>query len=279
MTQVIDLKTSGGVRRAGAGGDTVVHVGGVPVGPEHLTVIAGPIAVEGEEQIRAAARVVERLGAAILRAGAFQAKASPYEFQGLGETALRLLREAADEAGIPVLTEVADPRDVGLVVEYADALLIAARDMQNLPLLKEVGLARRPVFLERGPAANIEEWILAAECILDAGNPQVVLCERGIRTFGTAAGATLDLAAVALVKRLSHLPVVTDPHCHGGHPDLICGMARAAVAAGSDGLMIRVHPDPDRALCEGSQCLGPLDFAALMHDVRRLAPLVGKKLP
>ncbi|MBC7340184.1 MAG: 3-deoxy-7-phosphoheptulonate synthase [Firmicutes bacterium] len=279
MKQVIDVKTSGGVRRVGAGGDTVVHVGGVPVGPDHLTVIAGPSTVESEEQIRAAARVVKRLGGGILRAGVFQPKASPYEFQGLGETALRLLRDAADEAGLPVLTEVADPRDVGLVVEYADALLIAARDMQNLPLLKEVGLARRPVFLERGPAATIEEWMLAAECILDAGNPQVVLCERGIRTFDTAAGATLDLAAVALVKRLSHLPVVTDPHYHGGHPDLICGMARAAVAAGSDGLMIRVHPDPDRALCEGPQSLGPLDFAALMHDVRRLAPLVGKKLP
>lgn len=276
---MLEVKAPGGVRRVEAGEETVVHVGGVPIGSHHLVVIAGPATVESQEQIRAAARVVKRLGGAILKAGVFPSKASPHEFQGLGVNALRMLRDAGDEAGIPVLTEVGDPRDVGLVLEYADGLGIAARDMQNVPLLREVGLGRRPVFLEKGPAATIEEWLLAAQCILDAGNPQVVLCEKGIRTFDTAAGTTLDLAAVALVRQLSHLPVVTDPCCHPGSPDLICAMARAAVAAGTNGLMVRVHPDPHRALCEGPQSLGPLDFAALMHDVRRLAPLVGKRLP
>lgn len=257
---------------------TVVEVGGRRIGGSELTVIAGPCAVESEEQIVTAARMVKEAGATMLRGGAFKPRTSPYSFQGLAEEGLRLLAVARAETGLPVVTEVMDTEDVELVAEYADMLQIGARNMQNFPLLKEAGRSGKPVLLKRGLSATIEEWLMAAEYIISAGNPNVVLCERGIRTFETATRNTLDLNAVPVVKELSHLPIIVDPSHGTGKWRYVTPMARAAVAAGADGLMVEVHPDPENALSDGQQSLKPEKFHELMREVSAVARALGREL-
>ncbi|MFS8524489.1 MAG: 3-deoxy-7-phosphoheptulonate synthase [Limnochordales bacterium] len=257
---------------------TVVEVGGRRIGGSELTVIAGPCAVESEEQIVTAARMVKEAGATMLRGGAFKPRTSPYSFQGLAEEGLRLLAVARAETGLPVVTEVMDTEDVELVAEYADMLQIGARNMQNFPLLKEAGRSGKPVLLKRGLSATIEEWLMAAEYIISAGNPNVVLCERGIRTFETATRNTLDLNAVPVVKELSHLPIIVDPSHGTGKWRYVTPMARAAVAAGADGLIIEVHPDPENAVSDGQQSLKPEKFHELMREVSAVARALGREL-
>ncbi|GEA14351.1 MAG: 3-deoxy-7-phosphoheptulonate synthase [Moorella sp. (in: firmicutes)] len=257
---------------------SIVRVGGVPVGGRGLVVMAGPCAVESEEQLLSTARAVKAAGAQILRGGAFKPRTSPYAFQGLEEEGIKMLARVREEAGLPFVTEVVDTRDVALVAEYADAIQIGARNMQNFRLLKEAGATGKPILLKRGLAATIEEWLMAAEYILDSGNPNVILCERGIRTFETATRFTLDLAAVAVVKENSHLPVIVDPSHGTGSWRLVLPMARAAVAAGADGLIIEVHPDPARALCDGPQSLHPETFDRLMGELAPVALAVGRGL-
>ena len=248
------------------------------IGGDQVVVIAGPCAVESEEQLMEAAQAVKRAGAAILRGGAFKPRTSPYSFQGLAGEGLRLLAHVRRELRIPVVTEVMNPRDVDEVAEHSDMLQIGARSMQNFPLLREVGRARRPVLLKRGMAATIEEWLMAAEYIISAGNPNVVLCERGIRTFETATRNTLDLSAVAVVHELSHLPVVVDPSHGTGKASFVIPMARAGVAAGADGIMVEVHPHPEQALSDGPQSLTLQAFEQLMRELRPVAQAVGRSL-
>lgn len=259
--------------------NTVVRLRqGVEIGGEAIQVIAGPCAVESFEQLLVTAEAVKASGATILRGGAFKPRTSPYSFQGLEEEGLRLLAQARAATGLPVVTEVMDPRSVPLVAEYADVLQVGARNMQNFYLLREVGAAKKPVLLKRGPSATIEEWMLAAEYIMSAGNDQVILCERGIRTFENATRNTLDLSAVPLVKSLSHLPVFVDPSHGTGRWELVTPMALAAVAAGADGVMIEVHPNPGEALSDGPQSLKPDKFAQLMRQLTRVATAVGRTL-
>ncbi|MDN5343989.1 MAG: 3-deoxy-7-phosphoheptulonate synthase [Clostridia bacterium] len=257
---------------------TMVRVGGVPVGGRGLVVMAGPCAVESEEQLLSAARAVKNAGAQVMRGGAFKPRTSPYAFQGLEEEGLKMLARVREETGLPFVTEAVDTRDVALVAEYADAIQIGARNMQNFRLLQEAGATGKPILLKRGLAATIEEWLMAAEYILDSGNPNLILCERGIRTFETATRFTLDLAAVAVVKENSHLPVIVDPSHSTGNWRLVLPMARAAVAAGADGLIIEVHPDPARALCDGPQSLHPETFDRLMGELAPVALAVGRGL-
>lgn len=247
---------------------TVVKVGGVAIGGPEVVVIAGPCAVESEEQILATARTVKAAGARILRGGAFKPRSSPYSFQGLGEEGLRLLALARAETGLPIVTEVLDVRTLETVAAQADMIQIGARNMQNFELLREVGVLKLPVLLKRGLSATIEEWLLAAEYIMREGNSQIVLCERGIRSFDTATRNTLDLAAVPLLHRLSHLPVIVDPSHATGKWRLVTPMSLAAVAAGADGLIIEVHPDPTAALSDGPQSLTPERFQGLMLKLR-----------
>ncbi len=260
--------------------DTVISVkrgdGGVSrIGGGHFGVIAGPGAVEGREQLRSAAEAVKAAGAHFLRGVAYMPQTSPYSFQGLKEDGLKILAEARAVTGLPVVTEVMDPRDVPVVSRYADVVMIGSRNMQNFALLEAVGAQPRPVLLKRGMGATIQELLMAAEYILKQGNYNVVLCERGIRTFETMTPTTLDLGAVPLLKRLSHLPVVVDPSHGTGDRQSVPALARAAVAVGADGLMIEVHPDPARALSDGPQSLTPALFEEVMAQVRSLAPLVG----
>ena len=264
--------------RAWHSDDTVVDVDGVAIGGNTLVVIAGPCAVESEEQIETAAAAVAAAGARILRGGAFKPRSSPYSFQGLGEDGLKLLRAAADRHRLKVVTEVMRPRQIETVARYAHMLQVGARNMQNFPLLQEVGRTGLPVLLKRGMSATIEEWLMSAEYILAEGNPHVVLCERGIRTFETATRNTLDLSAVPVVQEKSHLPVFVDPSHGIGLRHGVTPLARAAVAAGADGLMIEVHPDPPRALSDGPQSLYPEGFAALMKQARHVAAAVGRTL-
>ncbi|HEY7198920.1 MAG TPA: 3-deoxy-7-phosphoheptulonate synthase [Candidatus Dormibacteraeota bacterium] len=247
---------------------SVVDVGGVPIGGDDVVVMAGPCSVENEEMLLTTARFVAARGARILRGGAFKPRTSPYSFQGLGEEALRMLAGARDETGLKIVSEVVSPEDVELVARYADMLQIGTRNMGNVALLKEVALAGRPVLLKRGMSSTVEEWLLAAEHILVEGNPDVVLCERGIRTFERATRFTLDLAAVPLVRGLSHLPVVVDPSHGTGRRDLVPPMSLAAVAAGAHGLILEVHPRPDKALSDGAQSLDFDGFAGLMAELR-----------
>jgi 3-deoxy-7-phosphoheptulonate synthase len=258
--------------------DTVVNVGGVPVGGPTLAVIAGPCAVETQEQLFASAKACKDAGATILRAGAYKPRTSPYGFSGHGPAGLTILREVADDLGMPVVTEVMDTADIDAVAAHADALQIGARNMQNFALLRAVGAAGRAVLLKRGPAAKIEEWLLAAEYLLAAGNEQVILCERGIRTFETATRNTLDLNAVPYVKAKTHLPVVVDPSHGTGMRDLVPAMALAGVACGADGLMIEVHCNPPEALSDGAQSLFPEQFAEFMRTLRPVAAAVGRSL-
>jgi 3-deoxy-7-phosphoheptulonate synthase len=248
--------------------NTVVTAGGVAIGSGELVVMAGPCSVESRQQIREAARRVKAAGAAMLRGGAYKPRTSPYDFQGLGGKALEWLAEAGHESGLPVVTEVLSPEDVELVADHADLLQVGARNMQNYALLRRLATAPKPVLLKRGPSATIQEWLLAAEYLLSGGNPNVVLCERGIRTFETATRNTLDLAGVALVKSLSHLPVIVDPSHGTGKRALVAPASRAAAAVGADGLLIEVHPCPERALSDGEQSLDPAEFAALMATLR-----------
>jgi len=258
--------------------DSVVSVGGVPVGGPALTVVAGPCAVESREQILTVARAVKAAGAQLLRGGAYKPRTSPYSFQGLGEEGLKLLVEAREATGIPVVTEAVDAESLDLVERYADAIQIGARNMQNFSLLKRAGRARKPVVLKRGMSATLEEFLMSAEYILAEGNYQVVLCERGVRTFSDFSRNTLDLAVVPAVKRLSHLPILVDPSHGTGRRDKVAPLSRAAAAVGADGLMIEVHHDPDAALSDGPQSITPDMFAELMRDLRLIAPVIGRKL-
>ncbi|HSB27868.1 MAG TPA: 3-deoxy-7-phosphoheptulonate synthase [Pyrinomonadaceae bacterium] len=248
---------------------TIVDVGGKKIGGGDVVVIAGPCSVESREQLLETARAVKASGADMLRGGAYKPRTSPYDFQGLGVEALRFLREASIETGLPVVTEVMSEADVEVVAEYADMLQVGARNMQNFSLLRKLATAPKPILLKRGPSATVKEWLLAAEYLLAGGNHDVVLCERGIKTFETATRNTLDLAAVALVKELSHLPVLADPSHGTGLRSLITPMSKAAVAVGADGLIIEVHPCPERALSDGPQSLDLPSFEVLMKELGR----------
>lgn len=251
---------------------------GTRIGGNEVVVMAGPCAVESEEQILRAAHRVRAAGATILRGGAFKPRTSPYAFQGLGAEALRLLAEVRAETGLPVVTEVMDPRQVELVAEHADMLQIGARNMQNFTLLAEVGRVQRPVLLKRGLAATMHELLMAAEYVMAQGNSAVVLCERGIRTFETMTRNTLDVAAIPVLKAETHLPVIVDPSHAGGRASLVAPLAFAAVAAGADGLIVEVHPEPELALSDGDQSLTPAQFARLMHDLGAFAEAAGRTL-
>ncbi len=256
--------------------DTIVKVGDVSIGSEELVVMAGPCAIEDKEQVLSTARLVKAAGAKILRGGAFKPRSSPYSFRGLGVQGLQLLAEARKETGLPVVTEVMAPEDVGMVAEYADILQIGTRNAQNFNLLDEVGKIKKPVLLKRGFSATYEEWLLAAEYVLSGGNSQVILCERGIRTFETATRFTIDLAAIPMIKSLSHLPVIADPSHSTGRANLVPPMTLAAVAAGAHGIIVDVHPNPAVAKCDGAQALTFDVFENMMSQVRAVARAVGK---
>jgi 3-deoxy-7-phosphoheptulonate synthase len=258
--------------------DTVVTIGGVSIGGEGLAILAGPCAVESLEQTLTVARGVKEGGAHILRGGAFKPRTSPYSFQGLGEEGLKILAAAREETGLPVVTEAMDLEGLDLVEKYADAIQIGARNMQNFSLLKRAGRARKPVILKRGMSATLEEFLMSAEYILSEGNYQVVLCERGVRTFSDFSRNTLDLAIVPAVKKISHLPILVDPSHGTGRRDKVAPLSRASVAVGADGLMIEVHHDPDRALSDGPQSITPAMFEALVKDLRQIAPVLGRRL-
>ncbi|MGP3953247.1 3-deoxy-7-phosphoheptulonate synthase [Streptomyces sp. 7N604] len=257
---------------------SVVRVGGVPIGPGTLTVIAGPCAVETPEQTLAAAMMAKAAGASLLRGGAFKPRTSPYAYQGLGEEGLRILADVRAEAGMPIVTEVIDPSSVELVARYADMLQVGTRNMQNFALLQAVGSTGKPVLLKRGFGATIDEWLMAAEYIAQRGNLDIVLCERGIRTFETATRNTLDISAVPVVQRRSHLPVIVDPSHSGGRRELVVPLTRAALAVGADGVMIDVHPEPAAALCDGAQALVDADLDEIASIVTILSPLMGRTL-
>jgi len=260
------------------GRDTTVWVGDVAIGGGRVVVIAGPCSVESRDQVMDTARAVKSAGAQLLRGGAFKPRTSPYSFQGLEEEALRILAEAREATGMPIVTEAMDNRQLEMVVKYADMVQIGARNMQNYTLLRDAGRAKHPVLLKRGPSATIEELLLAAEYVMAEGNPHVVLCERGIRTFESYTRFTLDLTVVPVLKRLTHLPVIVDP-CHGtGKWELVTPMARAAVAAGADGLLVEVHPEPSRALSDGPQQLTPENFAVMMQELDAIALAVGRRV-
>jgi 3-deoxy-7-phosphoheptulonate synthase len=255
-----------------------VKVKGIEIGGREVIVIAGPCAVENMEQLAETAVSVRKSGAKILRGGAFKPRSSPYSFQGLGEEGLKMLRDISLETGLPVVTEVMDTRQIETVCRYADMLQVGSRNMQNYPLLKEVGMTRKPVLLKRGMMATIEEFLLAAEYILSQGNEQVVLCERGIRTFENSTRNTLDLSAVPMLKRLSHLPVIVDPSHGTGLRWMVPVMAKAAIAAGADGIIVEVHYRPDEALCDGHQSIDPDEFRLMMKELARIAEAVDRSI-
>lgn len=259
-------------------GGTVVTVGNVEIGGREVIMMAGPCSVESREQIEEVAALVASQGAKVIRGGAFKPRSSPYSFQGLGEEGLRMMREAADRNGLLVITEVMDQTQIPLLLEYTDILQVGARNMQNFNLLRELGKVRKPVLLKRGIAATIEELLLSAEYLLSGGNYDVILCERGIRTFETATRNTMDISAIPVVKKLSHLPMVADPSHGVGRRDQVIPMARAAVAAGADALLVEVHPDPDKALSDGAQTLTPGQFRELMPQLRLIAQAVGRTM-
>jgi 3-deoxy-7-phosphoheptulonate synthase len=257
---------------------TVVTVGDVRVGGDEVIVIAGPCSAETEQQVRTTAAAVRRAGAKILRGGAFKPRSSPYSFQGLGEEGLRLLRDASTAEHLALVSEVMDISQIDLIDRYCDMFQVGARNMQNFTLLRELGHQKKPVLLKRGISATIEEWLLSAEYVLSGGNTGVILCERGIRTFETATRNTFDVSAIPVVKKLSHLPVIADPSHGAGRRDMVAPMARAAVAAGADGLIIEVHCDPDHALSDGAQSMFPSQFDRLMAELRIIAPAIGRSI-
>jgi 3-deoxy-7-phosphoheptulonate synthase len=257
---------------------TVVTLGDVRIGGDEVIVMAGPCSAENEEQVNTTAAAVKKAGAKVLRGGAFKPRSSPYSFQGLGEEGLRMLRAAANQHDLKLVSEVMDINQIEVVDKYCDMFQLGARNMQNFTLLRELGRARKPVLLKRGIAATIEEWLLSAEYILAGGNSQVVLCERGIRTFENYTRNTLDISAIPVVKKLSHLPIIADPSHATGRRDKVAPMARAAVAAGADGLIIEVHCDPDHALSDGAQSMFPQQFDRLMAELRIIAPAIGRTI-
>ncbi len=258
--------------------NTIVEVGDVRIGGDEFVIAAGPCAVESREQILTVARRVKEAGARLLRGGAFKPRTSPYSFQGLGKEGLEILADARKETGLPIVTEVLDPEGVDLVEEYADVIQIGARNMQNFSLLKRCGRASRPVLLKRGLAATLEEFLMSAEYILAEGNYQVILCERGVRTFSDFSRNTLDLAVVPAVKELSHLPILVDPSHGTGRRDKVAPMSRGAAAVGADGLLLEVHHDPDTALSDGPQSITPDMFELLVADLRQMAKILGRRL-
>lgn len=258
--------------------DTVIDVDGVKIGGKEIVVMAGPCAVESAEQLHESARAVKSCGAKILRGGAFKPRTSPYDFQGLGEEGLKLLRQTADEFGLKVVTEIVDSNDIELLERYSDILQVGARNMQNFQLLKALGKSSKPVMLKRGLSATISEWLNAAEYIVSGGNDKLVFCERGIRTYETYTRNTLDLSAVAAIKELSHFPIVVDPSHGTGRRTMIAPMSKAAIAAGADGLIIEVHPHPEKAMSDGNQSLAPKDFEKLMAELHAIADAVGRCL-
>ena len=258
--------------------NTVIDVGGVKIGGDEIVIMAGPCAVESFEQLRETAQAVKNCGAKILRGGAFKPRTSPYDFQGLGEEGLKLLRKVADEFDLKVVTEVVDRGDIELVENYSDILQVGARNMQNFQMLKALGESKKPIMLKRGLSATISEWLNAAEYIMNGGNENVIFCERGIRTYETFTRNTLDLSAVSAIKELSHLPIVVDPSHGTGRRAMVAPMSKAAIAAGADSLMIEVHPHPEIALSDGNQSLTPEDFKNLMKDLSGIAKAVGRVL-
>jgi 3-deoxy-7-phosphoheptulonate synthase len=258
--------------------DTVVKVGDAMLGSDAFVVIAGPCAVENEEQMMSSARAAKALGAGILRGGAFKPRTSPYSFQGMGEEGLELLQAAGEACGLPTVTECVDARHVEMIAEHADMIQIGARNMQNFLLLREAGMQHKPVLLKRGLSSTIEELLMAAEYIIRGGNKNVVLCERGIRTFETATRNTLDLSAVPLVKHLSHLPIIVDPSHATGKKELIGDLSKGAMAVGADGVMVEIHPDPKAALCDGPQALDFEEFSALMEGLKGIAPAMQRRM-
>jgi len=255
---------------------TTVRVGGVPIGPETFTLIAGPCAVESASQTLEAARMAKRAGATLLRGGAYKPRTSPYAFQGLGLTGLRILAEVREEVQLPIVTEVTDVGEVDVVADLADMLQVGARNMQNFGLLQAVGAAGKPVMLKRGLSATYEEWLMAAEYIAQRGNLDIVLCERGVRSFEPAIRNMLDVSAIPMIQRLSHLPIIVDPSHAAGRRDLVVPLARAAMAAGADGVMVDVHPNPETALCDGAQALADDALAELADAVTTIPVLVGR---
>jgi len=258
--------------------DTIVKINGVAIGGNEIVVMAGPCAIESEEQLLATAHAVKAAGATVLRGGAFKPRTSPYQFRGLGESGLKILAKAGKETQMPIITEVMSPNDVDLVAKYADILQIGARNMQNFVLLDEAGKTRKPVLLKRGLSSSIQEWLLAAEYVLTQGNEQVILCERGIRTFETYTRNTMDLSAIPIIERVSHLPIIADPSHATGKWYLVSPLALAAVAAGADGLLIEVHPNPDLALADGPQSLTFDNFRLLMSQLLPVAEARNRKL-
>ena len=258
--------------------DTIIDAGGVKIGGSEIVVMAGPCAVESLEQLREAAQAVKACGAKFLRGGAFKPRTSPYDFQGLGEDGLKLLRTVADEFDLRVVTEIVDKDDIEIFSKYADILQVGARNMQNFQMLKALGKCSKPILLKRGLSATISEWLNAAEYIMSGGNEQVIFCERGIRTYETFTRNTLDLSAVAAVKELSHLPIVVDPSHGTGRWKMVAPMARAAIAAGADGLIIEVHPHPEKALSDGDQSLTPEAFKQLMGNLDGIAKVMGRSI-
>jgi len=258
--------------------DSVVSIDGIEIGGKRIVVMAGPCAVESEKQLMEAARVIKESGACVLRGGAFKPRTSPFSFHGLEEAGLKLLAQAREQFGIPVVTEVVDPHDVGLVSKYADILQVGARNMQNFPLLTSIGKSKCPVVLKRGFSCTVTEWLTAADYLLAGGNNQVILCERGIRTFEDSARFSLDVCSIPVVKRFSHLPLIVDPSHAAGHYSLVPAVAKAAVAAGADGLLIEVHPNPKEALVDGLQSLTPSDFARLMEELGSIAKSVNRHI-
>ena len=258
--------------------DTIIDAGGVKIGGNEVVVMAGPCAVESLEQLREAAKAVKSCGAKFLRGGAFKPRTSPYDFQGLGLDGLKILRKVADEFDLRVVTEIVDKDDIETFCQYADILQVGARNMQNFQMLKALGQCNKPVLLKRGISATISEWLNAAEYIVSGGNEQVIFCERGIRTYETFTRNTLDLSAVAAVKELSHLPIIVDPSHGTGRWKMVAPMARAAIAAGADGLIIEVHPHPEKALSDGNQSLKPEDFRSLMSNLDGIAKVMGRNL-
>jgi 3-deoxy-7-phosphoheptulonate synthase len=257
---------------------SVVKIGAVEIGGPRFVVVAGPCAVESLEQILTIAKAVKAAGAHLLRGGAFKPRTSPYSFQGLGQAGLKILAQAREATGLPVVTEAVDLESLELVEQYADAIQIGARNMQNFTLLRRAGRSRKPVLLKRGMSATLEEFLMSAEYILAEGNYNVVLCERGVRTFSDFSRNTLDLAVVPAVKRISHLPILVDPSHGTGRREKVAPLSRAAAAVGADGLMVEVHHDPDRALSDGPQSITPPMFEALMHDLGLIAPVIGRTL-
>lgn len=257
---------------------TVIDINGVKIGGKEIVIMAGPCAVESEDQLLTIANAVQDMGGNILRGGAFKPRSSPYSFQGLEEEGLKLLKKARQQTGLPIITEVMDTRMVEMVCAYADILQVGSRNMQNFPLLKEVGQCRKPVMLKRGMNATIDEYLMAAEYILNGGNENVILCERGIRSFETSYRNTLDLNAVPMLKKLSHLPIIVDPSHGTGHAWMVPDLAKAAVAVGADGLLVEVHNDPLKALCDGPQSLSIDQFKLMMKDLKVLSKALGRGL-